>query len=98
MNVGQVFAALTRMDLEEKIEAKRLDKKLVTRLGGTFDKASETAIVKPQDAATRAIGYLQMMGVVKRLYERYEYQSALWFYRKMKEIFNESEMSEAYKL
>ena len=36
MNAGQVFAALARMDLEKKIEAKRLDKRVVTRLGDSF--------------------------------------------------------------
>ena len=67
-------------------------------MGILFDRASERVIEKPQDEVTRSIGYLQMRGVVKRLYERYQHQSALWFYRKMKEVFNEGEMNEVYKL
>ena len=96
MNYGQVFAGLTRMDLEGRTEAKITDGRLDTRLSELFGKAVKMIKERPQDWATRYVGLLQMAGTVKKLYERYHYESALFPYGKMKEVFSEREIELVY--
>lgn len=98
MHPGQVFAELSRMDLEGNVQAIRKDSRNTRKYGPLFDNALERMIKYPTDLATRITAYMQMMSVVRKLYERFNYESALWFYREMKGIFIDTEMRTVYKM
>ena len=96
MEYGQVFARLDRIDLEGRTEAKITDGRIDTRLGILFEQAVQMIKEKPQDWATRYVGLLQSASIVKKLYERYHHKSALFLYKRMKEVFSEREIELVY--
>lgn len=98
MEIGQVFATLDIMDIEARVEAERANNIFVRGLEKLFDRAAKRITDAPQDRLERYINFLQMVGVVRRLYERFHERSALYFYREMKKIFTDREMEAVYRV
>jgi len=97
MEIGQIFATLNVRDVDGRIEARRANNIFTRGLETLFDNAAKRIADAPEDKVTIYVNFLQMAGVVRRLYERFQHSSALYFYREMKKTFTEKEMERVYE-